>query len=100
MNTVDFVKDIPADQIASIFKDYFEQHMLVYDMLRGVNFISLNSITFDKASIIYSVTLGDENKEKLVERLRSECGSLVIYNKRFTPEIYLNGDLLCITIKK
>lgn len=100
MNTIEFAKDIPASQLAAIFKDYFEQHMLVYDMLRGVQFASINDITMDKASIIYSVKLDNENREGLIRRLQSQCSSLVIYGHTYTPEIYLNGDLLCITIKK
>lgn len=101
MTTIEFVQNIPATDIARIFKDYFEQHMLVYDLLRGVNFVSLNEISFDKASIMYSVNLGsEENKDAVLKRLTSECGSLIIYGRTFTPEIFLNGDLLCITIKK
>ncbi len=100
MNAIQFVENIPAQQIAVIFKDYFEQHMLVYDLLRGVDFVSLNSISFDKASIIYSVKLGDENRDGLLKKLNSECSSLYIYGKQFTPKVFLNGDLLCITIEK
>ena len=29
MNTLEFVKDVPAEQLALIFKDYFEQHMFL-----------------------------------------------------------------------
>lgn len=101
MNTLEFAKDIPAEKLAEIFRDYFEQHMFAYNLLRGVNFVSLNNVSFDKASIIYSVkVLNNEDKDKLVNNLISKSGSLNIYGKLYTPEIYLNGDLLCITIKK
>lgn len=101
MNTLEFAKDIPAEKLAEIFRDYFEQHMFAYNLLRGVNFVSLNNVSFDKASIIYSVkVLNDEDKDKLVNNLISKSGSLNIYGKLYRPEIYLNGDLLCITIKK
>lgn len=101
MNTIDFVKDVPAEQLASIFKDYFEQHMFTYDLLRGVEFVKLNSIDINTASIMYSVKLLDnDNKEELVKHLTSKAGSLMIYGKHYTPEIFLNGDLLCITIRK
>jgi hypothetical protein len=101
MNTLEFAKNIPAEKLAEIFKDYFEQHMAVYDMLRGVEFISLNSVDMDTASIMYSVKLlNDQNKEDLVKKLQSTSGSLIIYGKPYTPNIYLNGDLLCITISK
>jgi hypothetical protein len=50
---------------------------------------------------MYSVKLMDTaNKEKLVEHLSSRCGSLTMYGKTYSPEIFLNGDILCITIKK
>lgn len=99
MDRLKFVENVPAEQVAAIFRDYFEQHMFVYDLLRGVDFVSLNNISFDEASIIYSVTLGEENKEHLLRKLQSEAASLVVYGKKYTPKIYLNGDLLCITIK-
>ena len=40
------------------------------------------------------------DKETLVKHLNSKAGSLNIYGRHYAPEIYLNGDLLCITIKK
>lgn len=101
MNTIDFIKDVPADQLALIFKDYFEQHMFTYDLLRGVQFGGINSIDINTASIMYSVKLIEgEDQNKLIKHLNSKAGSLVIYGKHYVPEIYLNGDLLCITIKK
>ena len=52
MDTLQFAQNIPAEELAKIFKDYFEQHMFAYDLLRGVKFVSLNSVSFDKASIM------------------------------------------------
>lgn len=101
MNTLDFVKDVPAEQLALIFKDYFEQHMFTYDLLRGIQFGGINSVDINTASIMYSVRLiGDEDKNTLIQHLKSKAGSLIIYGKHYVPEIYFNGDLLCITIKK
>ena len=101
MNAIEFSKDIPADKLAEIFKDFFDQHMLAYSILKDVEFIQINNISYSEASIMYSVRLlNTENKDKLVSSLQSNSASLLIYGKRYTPEIYLNGDLLCITIKK
>lgn len=101
MDNIEFVKNIPAEQLARIFKDFFEQHMVAYDLLKGVQFFSLNSVDMNTASIMYSVRLLDvEDKDKLVEHLQSRCGCLTMYGKTYTPEIFLNGDMLCITIKK
>lgn len=101
MNTLDFVKDVPAEQLALIFKDYFEQHMFTYDLLRGIQFGGINSVDINTASIMYSVRLvGGDDKDTLVKHLKSKAGSLIIYGKHYVPEIYMNGDLLCITIKK
>lgn len=101
MNTIDFVKDVPAEKLALIFKDYFEQHMFTYDLLRGIQFGGINSVDINTASIMYSVKLIEgENKDTLVKHLQSKAGSLIIYGKHYVPEIYMNGDLLCITIKK
>lgn len=101
MDTLEFAKSIPAEKLAEIFRDYFEQHMAVYDMLRGVEFISLNSVDIDNASIIYSVKLlDDEDKNDLLNRLKNTSSLLNIYGRVYEPNIFLNGDLLCIMIKK
>ena len=101
MDTVEFAKSIPAEKLARIFKDFFEQHMAVYDMLKGVEFVSLNEIDINNASIIYSVrVLDDKAKDNLMHKLQATGGLLNIYGKTYTPDIYMNGDLLCITINK
>ena len=74
MNNTEFVKGVPAETLAVIFKDFFDQHMFAYAMMKDI--------------------------EKLLENLNSSVSSLIIYGKQYDPEIYLNGDLLCITIKK
>ena len=99
MNMVEFSNQIPSDQLIEIFKDFFEQHILPYDMLKGVEFVKVNNITINKSSIMYSVKLlNDEDKEKLVNQLNNL--PLTIYGKTYTPSVFLNGDLLCITIDK
>ena len=101
MDNVEFIKNIPAEKLAEIFRNYFEQHMAVYDILKGVEFVSLNNIDMDTASLIYSVKVLDEkSKDALVNKLKSTSGSLNMYGKLFTPDIFMNGDLLCITINK
>ena len=99
MNMVEFSNQIPSGQLIEIFKDFFEQHILAYDMLKGVEFVKVNNITINKSSIMYSVKLlNDEDKEKLVNQLNNL--PLTIYGKTYTPSVFLNGDLLCITIDK
>lgn len=99
MDLIEFSRNMSAEQIGEIFKNFFEQHMVAYHMLHGINFVSLNSVTQNKCSIMYSVKLLDsENKELIVERLKNI--PLVIYGKQYIPDVFLNGDLLCITINK
>lgn len=101
MDTLEFAKNIPAQKLAEIFKNYFEQHMAVYDMLKGIEFISLNEVNINTASIIYSVKLLDiQSKNDLIHKLQQSSGLLNIYGKVYKPDIYLNGDLLCITLNK
>ena len=101
MNTVEFIENIPAEKVAEIFKNYFEQHMAVYDMLRGMEFISLNDIDINTASIMYCIKpLDEKTKMNLYHKLTSSSGSLNVYGKTYTPEVFINGDLLCITISK
>lgn len=101
MDTLEFAKEIPAQKLAEIFRDYFEQHMAVYDMLKGVEFGSINSVDMDKASIIYSVkVLNQRDKDNLLNKLTDSSISLNMYGRSYTPSVYINGDLLCITIDK
>ena len=101
MNSLEFSKEIPPEKLALIFKDYFEEHMAAYYMLAGVDFVSINEVNMDKASIIYSVrVLNPEQKERLVENLRRHSTALNVYGHIIIPEVYLNGDLLCISITK
>lgn len=99
MDMIKFSNQIPAEDLAKIFRDFFEQHMVAYDVLKGIKFVSINGITYDKSSIMYSVKLlEDEDKEKIVSHLNNL--TLTIYGKEYSPKVYLNGDLLCITIDK
>ena len=99
MNMVEFSNQIPSDQLIMIFKNFFEEHIATYDLLKGIQFIKINNITMDKSSIMYSVKLlEDEDKEKLAKSINNL--PLNIYGKTYYPSAYLNGDLLCITINK
>lgn len=101
MNNTEFIKDIPADQIATIFKDFFEQHMLVYDIIKNADFVSINDISIDSASIMYRITMSNGVTEAELKRLLElDSSSLIIYGKEYKPNIFINGDLLCITINK
>ena len=99
MNMVEFSNQIPSDQLMEIFKNFFEQHVAAYDILKDIEFIKINNITMDKSSIMYSVKLlDDEDKGKIVHQLNNL--PLSIYGKVYKPSVFINGDLLCITINK
>ena len=102
MNTLEFTKDIPAEQLAEIFRQYFEQHMMAYFMLKGMHYTGTKvSIDNSTASIMYAVKLDNPNEKAILEHnLNVNAGKLNIYGRVYTPEIFMNGDLLCITIKK
>ena len=101
MNSIEFSKNIPPETLAHIFKDYFEQHMAAYYMFKGVDFVSINSIDMDKDSIMYSVkVLNEDQKDRLVQNLQRQSGTVKIYGYDVTPEVFINGDLLCLTIRK
>ena len=100
-DTLDFSKSIPPEKLALIFKDYFEQHMAAYYMLKGMELISFNNVDIDRSSIIYSIRVLDPSqKERLLDILQRRSATVNIYGKIITPEVFMNGDLLCITIKK
>ena len=63
MNMIQFSNQVPSDQLILIFKDFFEQHIAAYDLLKGIEFVRRNEITMNKSSIMYSVKLlEDEDK--------------------------------------
>ena len=100
MDAIDFSKDIPPTQLAEIFRNYFEQHMAAYYILQGMQYGGL-TVNIDNASLIYSVRLiSDEDKNKLLNHLQRHSTHLHIYGITIKPQIFINGDLLCITIKK
>ena len=101
MNTIEFTKNVPAERLAEVFKDYFEQHMAVYELIKGMEFLSINSINVDKASIMYSVKILDEKeRNNLISKLQVTSGKLNIYSRDYAPHIFMNGDILSITISK
>lgn len=101
MNALEFTKNVPAERLAEVFKDYFEQHMAVYELIKGMEFLSINSINVDKASIMYSVKILDEKeRNNLISKLQVTSGKLNIYSRDYAPHIFMNGDILCITISK
>lgn len=99
MDKVEFSNQIQAEYLANIFKNFFEQHMVAYDILKCIKFAGINNVDFNKSSIVYSVKLlQDEDKDKLLHNLNNI--SLDMYGKTYKPDVFLNGDLLCLTISK
>lgn len=100
MDTLEFGKNISSEKLAEIFKNFFEQHMAVYELIKGIQFVSLN-VDMDKASIIYSIkVLNEKEKDILFHKLQVTSGALSIYGKTYETNIFINGDLLCITLNK
>jgi hypothetical protein len=66
-----------------------------------LEFAGINSVSCDKASIMYSIRLlEDADKDKILQALKSSAASIVMYGKTYSPDIFINGDLLCISISK
>lgn len=97
MDLIEFSNMLPSNQLVTIFKKYFEQHMAAFGMLNGIQFGGIN-VTEDKSSIVYCVRLlNEEDKLKMVNHLSSS--ELSLYGNMYKPNVYMNGDLLCISFK-
>lgn len=100
MNAIEFSKNISPEKLATIFRDYFEQHMAAYSMLNGMEFVDLNA-DITKAQIVYSVKLlKPENLNRIIENLHRQSTRLVVYGMTIIPEVQVIGDQLYITIRK
>ena len=101
MDTLEFSSYIDPGTLASIFKDYFEQHIAAYYMLKGLDFAAINVSGIGTASIMYSVKLlKPEETNRIVDILNRESSNVIIYGIKIKPNIFVSGDLLCITLKK
>lgn len=99
MNMVDFSHNIPSDQLLNIFKNFFEQHMVAYDLLKDIDLVDFK-VGEDTSSIFYSVKIMKESDKERIQNMMCNNVSVTAYGHTYTPSIYLNGDLLCITFKK
>lgn len=99
MNMIDFSHNIPSDQLLNIFKNFFEQHMVAYDLLKDIDLVNFK-VTEDVSSIFYSVKIMKESDKERIQNMICDNISVTVYGHTYTPSIYLNGDLLCITFKK
>lgn len=99
MNMVDFSHNIPSDQLLNIFKNFFEQHMVAYDLLKDIDLVDFK-VGEDTSSIFYSVKIMKESDKERIQNMICNNISITVYGNTYTPSIYLNGDLLCITFKK
>ena len=101
MDTLEFTKAIEPKEMANIFKNYFEQHMAAYYMLKGLDFVSITVSGVDKASILYSVKLLNPDQiTRICDIMNNQSANLRVYNSVIKPKVFANGDLLCITLEK
>mgnify|MGYP004553743385 CR=1 FL=1 len=99
MDMMKFSEKVPSEQLAIIFKDFFNEHIAAGYALTGIDIGDINVITDNKTSIMYSVKmLPQDNKDKLVQHLQNL--HISVYGQMYVPQVYIEGDLLCITFKK
>jgi len=66
MNTVDFCSMHPSNSVEVMFKEHFAELMAAYDLLEGLRFCRIDSVDIDKSIIIYSITLEEQDKNKII----------------------------------
>lgn len=98
MNMIEFSDKVPSEQLAIIFKDFFNEHIAAGYALTGIDIGDIN-VTSDSSSIMYSVRmLPQDNRDKLVQQIHNL--HISVYGQIYIPNVYIEGDLLCITFKK
>lgn len=97
MDFIEFSKTIPVDKLMELFKSHFEEYILAYYVLQGVEFIKINDITINESSIIYSIELVKEEDRQRIVQLSNNI-KLNIYGKELIPNVYIDGDLLYICV--
>ena len=71
MDMMKFSEKVPSEQLAIIFKDFFNEHIAAGYALTGINIGDINVITDNKTSIMYSVKmLPQDNRDKLVNHIQ------------------------------
>ena len=100
-NMVECSNNIPSTQLLTIFKNFFEQHMIAYELLKDIDLVDFRVDTnADTSSIFYSVKIMKESDKERIKSMICDSLSITAYGHTYTPSVYLNGDLLCITFKK
>jgi len=116
MNSVEFSKRIDPKTLGYVYKNYFEQHMAAYYMLKGMKACELVSVRIpeienkddgfiysdgEKSYIRYSLRMLDESdKEDILNMLNGKASEYSVYGVMVKPRVFVNGDLLNLEIHK
>lgn len=101
MDSIEFAKGIPPETLAKIFKDWFEYHMAAYYISKGMPCGTIHNVDVSETNIIYNIHILNEEDKEEIERMLQEANTTVsYYGIDIKPNVFINGDLLCISIKK
>lgn len=115
MDSLEFSRYIDPKTLGYVYKNYFEQHMAAYYMIKGMKaceFVGVHIPEIDKNNeyiysdgqtsyIRYSLKLLDESeKQDVINMLNSRASEYSVYGVMVKPKVFINGDLLNIEIHK
>jgi len=97
--------DADIETKIKIFKNFFEQHMAAYYILRGMRSAGPIKIATKEeksvASLTYSVKPFDDcQKKQIFDNITNTKANVKIYGQPIKPKVFMSGDLLCLTIEK
>lgn len=97
MNAIDFVKNFNSNNISAIITNFFDEIMVLYNLVGSRQNICIDS---DDASIARFIIQADSDEEATKIYNSLNCSEFVVYDTIFKISMDLNGNSVSTVINK